>query len=371
VSNSFYKRLTKLVIAFLGSIAFRYPVWAMLVDAGDIRGVKPWDSNFGLLCSWDCSLYAGLSTTYRPEDSAFFPVFPLMIRGLNQLFPHFTPELCTLILSNVFTVLAGMLVLYLGDLIWNERGYKKFFFSYKSWLSLFILSVFPTAHFWVRGFSEPVFVVLLLLIFHFILRSKWLLASGVAGLCAVLRPQGVWIAGIFGIIFLFNLRKELLQKPWPACLAKACLGVLLAGLPFCLFMYWLWVKTGDPFHFYRLQQGWGRHFSLTSGIWDNRPRVDSDAGFLYLSLCAAFFMIKRGAPHWIFLGMTTLALAELPLFLGGFLSYSRFMSANIGLMFFSAEIISTQPALAVALIAYELTHLAINTYHAGFGMWSG
>jgi hypothetical protein len=367
------RHLKKLVVAFLGSALFRYPVWAMLIDSGDIRGVKPWDQAYGLLCSWDCSIYAPLSKAYGPENSAFFPGFPLLIRGMNFLFPGLHAAFCAILVSNLFAILAGVLVLYLGDLLWSDSphaGPKKFFFSYKSWLALLILSVFPSAHFWIRGFSEPVFAVFLLLIVLFIFRSQWLWASVFAGLCAIVRPQGVWIATIFGLFFLFNELKDRKRAASEKFL-KIGIGAVFTLLPFFVFLFWLWSRRGDPFYFYKLQQGWGRHFSLLSGLWDNRPRTDSDVAFLYTSLAAAFFMLRRQSPHWKFLGVTTLALAELPLFVGGFMSYSRFMSTNIGLMFFSAEIVAERPALALGLVAWEITHLAINTYHAGFGMWSG
>lgn len=365
-------RTAKLFVAFIGAIAARYPYWVFQFDAGNLKEVKPWSNGFQLMCKWDCVLYAGLSQHYTSANSAFFPGFPVLIRLTSSLLPSLGSVAATLLVSNIFAVIGTILALFFADQLWDDPAESRFLgFRNRSWFLLIALSLFPSSQFWTRGFSEPVFFVGLVALIWFAKLGHWRAGSVAAGLLAVLRPQGVWVCGLY-VMYYFARRYVAWRSGKKRLdLLEAAAVLIFAVTPFGLFTGWLWRETGHPFYFYGLQAGWGRHFSLLTGLLEHRPRFDAAVGFLYLSLYATYRFAKRSGDHWKLLGILTFALADLPMYFGGYLSYMRFMSVNVGLLVILAEIAAEQPYLGIIMLGWSLAQLAVQTYHASFGMWTG
>ena len=355
----------RLLIAFSAAVIFRYPFWLFQFDAGDLQSLKPWDQGFKLMCTWDCGIYGSLSEIYDPKSSAFFPGFPLLIRFFHLLFPSLSTAAATLAVSNVFALLSGTLALFVGESLWDATQDRKILgFSKRSWFLLLALSIFPESHFWMRGYSEPVFMALLLAIVYFIRTEKWLWAAPFLGFISILRPQGIWVAGLALVYLALSRLKR------NAMLVVSVSFITL--IPLSLFFGWLWLKTGNPFYFYSLQSsGWGRKFNLLSGLEAHLPRFEASTLYLYLSLFAAYRFLKRKEHAWKFLGILTFALADLPLFVGGYYSYVRFMSVNLGLFILLSEVMEENPRWSSAILIWCISRLAVQTYHASFGLWVG
>ncbi|MGZ3697075.1 MAG: hypothetical protein ACXWPM_08055 [Bdellovibrionota bacterium] len=362
----------RLLFAVVGVFFFRYPFLAFQFDAGDLQLVKPWDNAFRIVCTWDCGGYADMSAHYGPENSAFFPLFPLLIRLAHSLVPSLSAVAATVLVSVAFTMIAGVLILFLGDRLWpKDLGEKLFGFSGQSWLLLLVICIYPDSHFWLRGYSEPVFAVFLLAILLLAGRGHWLWASLPIGLISVTRPQGLWIAfAALAYFFAIQYRSE---KSLRASKIVYSFGVaLLSAVPFLCFAIWLWKNTGDPFHFYAVQKaGWGRKLSILDGLIAHRPRIDVAVLYLYLGLLAAYSFIKRQGDLWRLLAIFTFALADLPMFVGGFYSYVRFVSVNIGMFVLITEWMKARPRWAIPIVVWALTRMAIQVYHASFGAWVG
>jgi hypothetical protein len=274
-----------------------------------------------------------------------------------------------ILVSQLFTLIAGVLILYAGDALWSQ-GKKVSGFLFESYLLLIGVSVFPSGHFWMRGYSEPVLMCAFALLVICIARGAWLAAGALAGTAAILRPQGVWLAAVFSGVYLYqDLR---VRVPTGRRLARwAGVGILTAA-PFALFLYWLWCRTGNPFYFLKVQQtGWGRHFDFWQGIKDHRPRFDIAVVYLYAALFAAYRFIRRPEPVWKFLALAAFALGDLPIFFGGFYSYVRFASVNLGIFVLLAELSRKRPKFTLLWIAWALIRLAIEIHHAGQGLWVG
>lgn len=136
--------------------------------------------------------------------------------------------------------------------------------------------------------------------------------------------------------------------------------VLISAIPLIIFMLWEWRHTGDPLYFVTIQKNWNRHFDLMAGLINHLPKYEMNHILLYLSLTAGFSFIKRPFLHWKLLAITTVLMAEIPLFIGGYsFSYSRFMSTNLGLWIFLTEWVVRWPWLQLPLLGWAL--LKMNT----------
>lgn len=338
-------------VACAASVAARLPFWVFQLIA-ILRLHSP-------LCQWDCKLYSPLSEAYTP--GAFFPGFPLILHAVRAV-TGLSGESAAIATSELFTFLAGVLILFAGDALWKE-GRKVSGFLLESWLLLIAVSIFPSGHFWMRGYSEPILMCGIAGLVILVSQQKWLKAGAIAGLCAVIRPQGVWVAALYAAIFLYENRKKPVR--W--------LGVgALTAAPFAVFLYWLWIKTGDPLYFLKVQKtGWGRHFDLIQGLIDHRPRWDVAVLYLYAALYGAYRFIRRERAEWKFLALSTFALGDFPIFFGGFYSYVRFASVNLGIFVLLAELSRRRPKFTMLWIAWALVRLAIEVYHASLGAWVG
>jgi hypothetical protein len=366
----------RLATALAGTILFRLPFWILQVYISWRQSSPFWAGDHHTICIWDCGIYSHLATHYTPEESAFFPLFPLLIRVLNRLLPFLGPNMGALLLSNGFTLLAGVLFLHFAEHLWkdeNSPASRLAGFSTKSWLALLLLSVFPDGHFWMRGYSEPIFFTFLMAILLFLHHRQWLWAGLLCGLIAVLRPQGVWVAGISGVYMLLQLRQVVRMK------RLELLGALfISSLPFAAFMFWLWKNTGNPIYFLHIQtSGWGRKFDLVQGLKDQLPRWDAGHLYLYVSLAAVVgFWRKRSglqekqASDRTLVSSIGFLLAELPVFFGGFYSYVRFASVNPLMFIFVAEEADGKPALIFLLTAWSIIKLAIQMIHS-MNTWVG
>jgi hypothetical protein len=279
------------------------------------------------------------------------------------------PNGATLLVSNVMTVIAGALLLFYADKLWphDKNEYKKFYgFSYKAWLALLFLSIFPEGHFWMRGYGEALFFSLLIALLASFREKKWILGALFCGLISVTRPPGLWVAGAGGaFLFVRLITAQALER------TRITLALVICGLPFLGFMTWLWSKSGNPIYFYTAQtQGWGRHFSLLAGLKDHLPRWDAGHLYLYFGLFASLRFLRRGSAEWILLGAITLMLTELPIYFGGFYSYVRFASANPGIFLTAAELADETPWGASLLSIWCLVRLGIQM-HQSLSGWVG
>lgn len=182
-------------IALAGAFVFRLPYWIFQLWVARLQSLWPWQGDQHTWCIWDCNIYTQLSQDYSPAHSAFFPLFPLLIRGahfiLTTLGLDLGPNGATLLVSNVFTLLAGALFLFYAERLWPRTSQPTkmlYGFSSKSWLALLLLSIFPEGHFWMRGYGESVFFALLVGILLSFRNSKWILGGILCGLISISRP---------------------------------------------------------------------------------------------------------------------------------------------------------------------------------------
>ena len=193
---------------------------------------------------------------YRLRDgsAAFFPLYPLAIRGLSfALGGH--PFAAATIVSNV-AFWGGLVATYLltaSEL--SERTART---------TVLLMCVFPTAHFFLMPYSESLFLLLSVTAFWGARRRRWAVAGAAGALAALTRSIGIVIAPAL-VIEALHQRVERRGPAWPGFLAAAATG---CGLLAYLGSWWL--RAGEWLAPVTFQANWERSFS-----WARATRSDT------------------------------------------------------------------------------------------------
>jgi hypothetical protein len=351
----------RLLVLPLVAVLFHWPRIAFFVESAQRFKMRaPWADDFKLMCAWDCNWFLDQSTKLSPEGSAFYPLYPLLLRVFRALVPVISPQAATIVLSNLLSIACCCLAVLLGERLWPGDKRRYWGYGLGSWALGFVIAAFPFSQFASFGYSEPLFVCLFSSCLILVCAGRWELAAIAAGLCAVTRPPGVWVMGTFVLVYLWSLGL-LSRRPKVGAISwKAAFVLLASGLPLAAYMAFNWSMTGDPLHFIRVEGKWDRHFNLAAGLLAHLPRYELNHFFLYGSLYAGWLFFKRKAPAWKILGVTAVLAAEVPLFVGGYgYSYSRQMAGSLGLFALVVEVFTRNPWLWTGWTAWSLFRLSV------------
>ena len=188
--------------------------------------------------------YQGLSYSTSP---AFFPLYPLLMRALAELFggpvSHGALSVWGILISLVTLFFALWFVYRITEEGWGERAAKG---------AVLTLAFFPTAFFLNAVYTESLFLMLSAgAVWAIRVRRDLLLACLLAGLAMATRNVGVFLL----IPLVFEWWRERRAYGWRV--------VYLALAPSGLLAYaaWLWWRFGDPLLFMSEQEKWEREFS--------------------------------------------------------------------------------------------------------------
>ncbi len=249
-------RLVILVISYVGSARFplneRSPAPTCSVDF--MTCLQAWQH-------WDVLSYMSVAQNgyVRPSDTAFFPLWPLLIRGGALLLGSSTTAyyIAGLVLANLFFYLA-LVLLYT---LLNEE-----FEATVARNALYYLAFYPYALFFFAGYTESLFLLLCLAVFLFLQRGKtldWWFAGLFGFLAALTRSPGVVLAIPFLVLFLqrFWLYGRYKQTSWRQKLV-AFAPIVLIPLGVIVYMLFLGYTKGNPLLFSTEEAAsWNRHLS--------------------------------------------------------------------------------------------------------------
>jgi len=231
-----------------GTWARRYPAGAEVFH-GVLRYLfNPW-------AHWDGAWYIKIALNgYSDADgtTAFFPLFPLVLRGCGVLFGG------NLVLAGISLSLAcyaaAMAVLY--RLVAAEFGDR---IAYRTVL---YLSVFPTTFFFQAVYSESLFLLLAVSCFRWSRAGRWRLA-GLAGLLATLtRSTGVLLLVPLGLMYY-----ESLGWTWRRTDSNVA-SLLLIPEGLMAWMAYLALAFGRPLLFAQSQGQWARSLAAPNDtVW--------------------------------------------------------------------------------------------------------
>ncbi|HEY7416849.1 MAG TPA: mannosyltransferase family protein [Ktedonobacteraceae bacterium] len=208
----------------------------------------------GLLSSWnhwDAANYVriaqhGYQSIY---DTAFFPLFPLLIAAIAFPFGSWGYIAAGMLISNL-AFLGAMFVLYqLAADVAGEQAARR---------TLLYLAIFPTAFFFFAAYNESLFILLAAGSLLAMRRQQWLIAGLLGCLASLARSAGP----ILILPYLYEL--WLVRDSWRADIKKLLFSlgpVVLIPLGTAIYALYCWKITGSPLAFASVQDHWARHLN--------------------------------------------------------------------------------------------------------------
>ncbi len=248
--------------AILGGRAFLY-LWAWAINCLYSQYWTPPLQNFQYLWDqWDAAHYLklaeqwytapGVAGAYDHLMLVFFPMFPLMLRGLRVLLGGNTLLAATL-LNAACSVGAGCVLYTMTAAVYGRS---------KACLAVSYLFLNPFSLFLAAPYPEALFLLLTLLALDQARRRHYLWAGFFGALSAYTRMLGLIV---LGVIFLEGLQHWLedraMHRPLKRLTVAVLCGIALVGVGFGAYLLLNWQLHGNPFMFLEFQKdNWSQQF---------------------------------------------------------------------------------------------------------------
>jgi Gpi18-like mannosyltransferase len=252
---------------------------------------------FGVWQRFDTLWYLKIATHgYSLEDGStvYFPLYPLLIRLLGKAFLG-NYLLAALVISNLA---------YIGLLFYLYRLTTLLFEEETAQRTVVYWAIFPTAFFFLAGYTESLFLLFTLAAFCYAHQKRWWLAGFLGFLASLTRLQGVIL--ILPLLY-FYFKSERRVRP-------ALLALFLIPLGAASFLFYLNSLGASLFDVY--QSHLHAQFVLP---WDNIIATVQKI----LSPEGTFIDIVNLIMTFIFLAMTITSFRAMPL------TYSLYMALTI------------------------------------------
>lgn len=206
---------------------------------------QPIDSGRGLLeiwNRWDAPHYIDIAQqgyTSRGDNAvfiAFFPLYPWLIRATSTVLVD--PLLAAFVVSGIASIAAGLLLWRVARLDLGDPLAKR---------AVLFLFIFPTSYFLHVGYTESLFIALVLGAFLAARQERWMVAGIVGGLAALTRVNGLVLVPALAAeagIQLWRTGRWRWEWLW--------IGAVGAG--FAVYLGVNWVVFGDPLAFLTVQR---------------------------------------------------------------------------------------------------------------------
>lgn len=242
-------RVLLVMVTYIGFILFPVPPHVYPVSEVNITGLltswNNWDAaNFTRIARY------GYQTIY---DTAFFPLFPLLIKSIAFLFGNHGYIAIGMILSNL-ALLGTLFVVYqiATDLLGEQIGRR----------TLLYLCIFPTAFFFFAAYNESLFLLLTTSSFLAMRRQKWWFAAILGFFAALTRAAGVLLV----IPFLYELwitrnsissAEQTIFHKFLSLISRA-LSVIIIPMGTAIYCFYCWKHFHNPLAFAAVQSHWDR-----------------------------------------------------------------------------------------------------------------
>jgi hypothetical protein len=279
-----------------------------------------WDARWYLdIVKYGYVVTDDIQNTY--SSVAFFPLFPILVKGLSFLIPR-------AFLSQSVYLLIGLVMnntLFLAGLYFLYRLTEEFFHSETlSKAVLILLVAYPGSFYFSCFYTESLFFLLAVLSLYMAKQNRWPLAAVFCALLAITRPQGILMAIPLGILLLQSMQWKLKNFPLRA------LWLLIIPLPLLLYLTYLQALTGDFFAPISAQAAWGKETgnfvvnfidvfrTTTADVY----KIDSFLTFLFVAL-SILALFKLPSPAY---GIYALIIILVPVISGTSVSMTRYIA---------------------------------------------
>ncbi|HVL25182.1 MAG TPA: mannosyltransferase family protein [Thermomicrobiales bacterium] len=245
------RRLAGSITAQALAIVLVSRVFLFLVNWYSLRAIPPdWvgmDRLVGGWARWDAGHYIriaqnGYTDPVDPGSPAFFPLFPLLMRGAVLLSGQEVTggrlAAASVVVANLCFLIAVPVFAHLV----NRRCGRDV-----ALVATLLLCISPYSLFFSAGYSESLFLMLAVLMFTCVDRRWWLAAALIAGMASASRVTGLALA------------PALLLAAWRCHASRRDLAgiVVLSPLGIVAYAAFTWRELGDPLALLTAQSGWG------------------------------------------------------------------------------------------------------------------
>jgi len=325
--------LSRIWLLVIGQVAAAFPGLAFADEAAGVWTARRW---LDVWFRWDSGHYARLverGYALPPElqaSTAFFPLYPTLTRWLYRLLapdgpPGLVPHtaagdtfiLAGVLLSNLCFVVALVLVYRLagqtrpwpgaagaaaGDATWPQATVAPARRNHAGYLAALYLCIAPASFVFSSYLTESLFLLLTVGAFYAAERRVWPAAGLLAGLAALTRSLGVFVALPLAVLW-WQQRRRGEARLWQL------LPLLLAPLGLALFMLILDRGVGDPLAFMHQGERWGmaRAWPWTAFLSDSAARarfdpIDRGLTLLFTGLALLAFRLGPAYGLWALIG---------------------------------------------------------------------
>ena len=288
------------------------------------------------------------------NELAFFPLYPMLIRGLSAL--GLEPGSAALTVSWLASIAAAVALHLLGTSLYGRRA---------GWALVAVCCSAPMSVVLSMAYSESLFLALVAGMLVAAHRKVWW-AAGLLGLgCALTRPTGAAAAVALAVAAVVAVRRD----PGPRWQPIAAAAVALAGVP--AYLGWVGWRVGDPEAWFKIQTaGWGTSFDYgrsTIGFLKDTLTVGDgwvpmSVALILLVAVAAAGVALAGRP-W--LPLTVYGLVAMVLVYG----QAGFYHSKPRLLL--PVLLTLLPAVAAAARARPRVAVLSIAAWAAFGLWYG
>jgi hypothetical protein len=239
------------------------------------------------LARWDAVWYLRIAESgYAGSDvrAAFFPLYPLLVRGAATPFGASPGALLVASYAIALAAFLGALVL-LYRLVSLELGRPL------ARPALLLLAVFPAAVYFGAPYSESLFLLLAVGAFYAARTGRWAWAGAAAAGAAATRSSGVLLLLPLAMLWWGTRERRLRDAAW----------LLLAPLGLAAYAAYLGIAEGDALRFLDVQDAWSRELAIPlAGAWDGfTAAVDGARQLLSGQREVVYFEEAAGDPYRI------------------------------------------------------------------------
>jgi hypothetical protein len=297
----------------------------------------------------------------KPTAWAFYPLWPLLVHLCSPA-PGAATTFVALVLASA--LFATSVAIYFTH---PERYPLLAPQTRLGWL-FFVLA--PAAYVFHTGHTESLFLLLSLSAFALAARGRWVLAACLAGLCALTRNQGVFVAVAVALWSAADARGA-------RRIARFAGAGLIGAAFYALYPLYQYLHAGDPLLFLHAQSAWAHATSFGDALqtfvlgnavtpWEYATRVHHPwfAGALLGS--AFFYRERRQLPLTVYFVLSALVM----LAQGNVSNFFRFSVVLAPLVFYLGDRIAKTRLLwqALLLLPALVFHIEV-TYNFAVRRW--
>jgi hypothetical protein len=323
----------------------------------------------GVLSNWDAEYYDEIGRTgYSGRLYAFFPLFPEVAGAIARVLgvaPHWVGAGLSL------ACFAGFVALVARALRESAAVRGVLPATSTGWL-VFLLA--PATYVFHYHGTEGMFLLWSFGAVLAVHRDRWLLAALLAGLSALTRTQGVFVA------IAVALEAALRVPAWSTRALRLAASGAISGALFLLYPLWLQRHTGDALAFMHAHGLWREVHSLGGALatlWFGNPW--QDRGLFSMLHHVFFFVLMGGAaalviwkPRSLPLAFYVAASTAIVTFQGELANMYRFGAVLFPALFVVGDYAHRLPRPArVALLGGMLAFNLLWTWKYAAGYWAG